>query len=170
MKSMMKPFIQDAQDDLSKHLEAALSVDIQALLDGKTTLAQIQGLTESDLEKIYQVAYQLFQEHQDVESAAHFVFLVLHFPYDARFHFGLASCLKRQEKYTEAAQFFANALLLDCCDAKSCYFIAECLIAQDLLEDAREALQTTIQLSYAKESYFPIRVQAEKLLTILDRE
>lgn len=69
-----------------------------------------------------------------------------------------------QQEFTLALSAYACALLLEAKDPEPVYQMAVCLLALDKGADAREALQTTIEMSYFSPEYAPTAEKANQLL------
>ena len=72
--------------------------------------------------------------------------------------------MQMQQEYALALSAYAAALLLDANDPEPVYQMAVCLRALDKGADAREALQTAIEMSYLNPEYVSTATKANRLL------
>lgn len=141
-----------------------LSVDV---LEGRATLAELNGLDAQALEQIYARGYQAWQDHDLEAATADFAFLATHQPLDRRFHFAFACAMQAQGLLQEALNSFGVALAMQANEPRAIYHIAECLHALGDAAGAQDALRAVILLSYAAdapEDYSRLRQDARALL------
>lgn len=69
-----------------------------------------------------------------------------------------------QQEFTLALSAYACALLIEAQDPEPVYQMAVCLQAMGKGADAREALQTAIEMSYLNPEYAPTAEKANQLL------
>lgn len=136
----------------------------EAILHHGVTLAQIQGISEEELESIYSLAGREMEQGRYEEALDRMVFLVQHNPWERRYLFSFALCLQHVGDFEAAARFYGEALLFDATDATCAYRIGECLGATGELADAREAFETAVQLSWLDAQGSEVREQAERRL------
>lgn len=148
------------QDDKIKSLDEMC----QALLVEGATLASLSGISNEELERVYARGYESYQAGHYGEALVDFTYLVMHQPWDRRFHMALGSALHQEGEYQSALKFYGYALFMNACDPGPSYAIAQCLLALGEEADAREALQTAIEQSYTDPQYHTIGVMAQELL------
>jgi Flp pilus assembly protein TadD len=83
---------------------------------------------------------------------------------ESQFHLALAGAMQMQQEYALALSCYACALLLVAKDPEPVYQMAMCLHALGKDADAREALQTAIEMSYLDSAFSPIAEKARQLL------
>jgi Flp pilus assembly protein TadD len=90
---------EEAMEALSKEvLEKVADV-----MSGKTTLREIKGLTDAQMEMLYGTGYALYQAGRCKDAVDVFQILCLYDPYVARYWLGLAGSLERLGRFVPAA-------------------------------------------------------------------
>ncbi|WP_298773349.1 CesD/SycD/LcrH family type III secretion system chaperone [uncultured Shewanella sp.] len=137
---------------------------IERVIDGHQSLAEHNGVTEDELNNIYQDALTYYQQ-QDMQSAlSAFTYLVMNNSWRREYIFGFASCLHALEQYENALSFYGYAALMDACDAGVTFRIAQCYYSIGKSSEAIEALQTSIEQSFIENVQPEIRALAQSLL------
>lgn len=142
-------------DQLSEGL-ARLSDELdslQSLAASGQTLAEIRGITSDELDALYDVAHELCDEGSFHHALPIALQLVLHAPRNPRYSFMAASCLQRQNQPEHAVLLFTQTLLLQQENAAAAYRLAECLLALNHHEEARQVLLETVELCRGNERY-----------------
>ncbi|WP_199153208.1 SycD/LcrH family type III secretion system chaperone [Chromobacterium sp. ASV23] len=142
------------------------------VLEGRATLGNITGYSAAELEAIYERGYRAWSAGDLDSATADFAFLALQQPLDRRFLFAFACALKRHGEFRHALTFFGYSVAMQANDPFATFHIAECLLAMDELNAARDALDTTIALCYgqadADPRFTPLRQRAENMLDDLN--
>ncbi|QDW35638.1 tetratricopeptide repeat protein [Yersinia sp. KBS0713] len=125
-----------------------------------------QPVSQPEVRAIYTRGYQAWLADDYIAAIEDFSWLTLHCPLEPRFHLALAGALQMQQEYVLALSAYTCALLLAAADPDPVYQMAICLQALGKGADAREALQTAIEMSYLNPEYAPT---AEKALRLLNR-
>ncbi|EKN3459165.1 TPA: CesD/SycD/LcrH family type III secretion system chaperone [Yersinia enterocolitica] len=123
-----------------------------------------QSVNPQEAQVRYARGYQAWMMDDYVAAMEDFSWLTLYFPLESKFHLALAGALQMQQEFTLALSAYACALLLEAKDPEPVYQMAVCLLALDKGADAREALQTTIEMSYFSPEYAPTAEKANQLL------
>ena len=141
---------------------------VSAFLEHGITPADAKGITEDELEAVYdelcsRVAAERFS---DALELGHF--LVTHQPWDRRFVFAFAICLQQLGDFESAARHFSEAYTMDVTDAGCAYRIGECMEVLGHHEDAREAYKAALDLSFLGAGLPEVRDAAQARLDSLD--
>ncbi|MDN0125109.1 SycD/LcrH family type III secretion system chaperone [Yersinia aleksiciae] len=147
----------------------ALSIQINNALKEQGIISQEiidnhQPASQQEVQRIYARGYQAWLADDYVAAMADFSWLTIHCPLEFRFHLALAGAMQMQQEYVLALSAYACALLLEGKDPAPVYQMAICLQALGKGADAREALQTAIEMSYLSPEYAPIAEKASLLL------
>lgn len=137
------------------------------LVDGET-FASLSEISVEELERIYTRGYESYHAGRYDEALVDFTYLVMHQPWDRRFHMALGSALHQEGEFQHALKFYGYALFMDACDPTPTLAIAQCLLALGEQVDAREALQTAIEQSYSDPKYHSVKETASALLEKLN--
>ncbi|MEJ0035228.1 MAG: SycD/LcrH family type III secretion system chaperone [Gammaproteobacteria bacterium] len=144
-----------------------IAQDVATYLFAGGTVAGLYGTTDEDLEAVYALGYNLYNQSRWAEALRVFSFLAMQNHVERRFHVGRGACLLMLKRHEEALRAFGLAHLLDVSDPAVALQFAECLIALRRKDDARVALQTVAALAADEEAYRPIRSRAAALSTLL---
>lgn len=136
----------------------------QDKVGNQKTLAEMRGVDNAMLENVYKQGIEYYQQAQLEQANTYFTYLVMHQPWDGRFHMALGSVLHQQQQYASALSFYSYALCLDACDPRPCFRIAECMLALGDTAAAIDALQTAINQSDSDPKYAEIRQLSNELL------
>ncbi|EKN5911759.1 TPA: tetratricopeptide repeat protein [Yersinia enterocolitica] len=123
-----------------------------------------QSVNPQEAQVRYARGYQAWLMDDYVAAMEDFSWLTLYFPLESKFHLALAGALQMQQEFTLALSAYVCALLLEAKDPEPVYQMAVCLLALDKGADAREALQTAIEMSYFSPEYAPTAEKANQLL------
>ncbi len=150
--------------------EDLLKIDqvCQQIMGEYKTLAEINNISSEELEEIYRRGLEDYQQSHLEQAMASFGYLVLHQPWDRRFHLAFASTLHWAGDYQRALTFYSYALAMDACDPASSFRMAQCLVSLGDENSAIEALQLAIKQSYSKPEYRETGELAQSLLDQLN--
>ncbi|WP_133405447.1 CesD/SycD/LcrH family type III secretion system chaperone [Parashewanella tropica] len=148
-----------------KQLEEACRL---ALVEHKT-LAEAKGMTPQELEDVYAKGLEKYHAEKPEEALADFSYLVMHQPYDRRFHMALGSTFHWLGEFKHAMNFYGYALLMDACDPGATFRIAQCFLSLGDEASAIDALQTAISQSFTKPEHYEVGQHARKLLEEINK-
>ncbi len=137
---------------------------IQDVVSGHKTLAQLNGVKQSELEQAYQSALERYQEQDMSGALTHFTYLVMNNPWRREYMFGMASTLHALDQFEHALTFYGYATLMNACDAGVTFRIGQCYLSLKKQLEAIDALQTSIEQSYIPPEQPEIRSIAQSLL------
>ncbi|AHM76158.1 tetratricopeptide repeat protein [Yersinia hibernica] len=147
----------------------AICANINSALAGKgiinlPVISDNQDIHSQEVQERYSRGYQAWLESNYSAAMADFSWLTLHCPLEPHFHLALAGALQMQQEFTLALSAYACGLLLEAKDPQPVYQMAVCLHALGKGADAREALQTVIEMSDMCPEYAPVVAKANLLL------
>ena len=132
-----------------------LSIDVstpqsqlEAVLQHGVTPAMLSGITPEELEAVYALGYADLEAGRLEEACERMAFLVQQEPRERRYQIAFAHCLQQLGQWESAGRFYAQALLMDATDALCALRAGECLEAMGALEEAREAYDAAVRLSW----------------------
>ncbi|MGE4776548.1 CesD/SycD/LcrH family type III secretion system chaperone [Yersinia enterocolitica] len=153
------------------HLEElqAICAKINSTLQDKgivnvQMMMECQSVNPQEAQTRYARGYQAWLKDDYVAAMEEFSWLTLHCPLEPLFHLALAGVMQMRQEFTLALSAYACALLLEAQDPEPVYQMAVCLQAMGNGADAREALQTAIEMSYFNPEYAPTAEKANQLL------
>jgi type III secretion system low calcium response chaperone LcrH/SycD len=124
------------------------------------------GLPENMLEHIYTVAYDLFSAGDHENASAYFDYLTALDPENAKYILGWASTRHHMSDYLQALMGYAYALHLDESNPLPAYFIADCWLQMNQVENARGAWKEFLASTADKVGYEAQRKEAQLMLAI----
>ncbi len=134
---------------------------LDAVLHHGLTPAQLAGITPEELEAVYALGYADLQAGRLDEAMARMAFLVQQDTWERRHHIAFAYCQQQAGQWESAGRFYAQALLMDATDARCALGAGECLEAMGALDEAREAYDAAVKLSWLEAAYAPAREDAQ---------
>ena len=99
------------------------------------------GLGEQEIEAIYTLAFEQYQQGRYADAIKHFAFIVFHDPLNIKAFKGLGSALQMSGKYQEALFYLTFAIIDDDSDLQTALQIAECLLHVQQRDDAKRLLK-----------------------------
>jgi type III secretion system low calcium response chaperone LcrH/SycD len=137
-----------------------LAQEIADFLFAGGTVADIYGLDATQIEAVYALGYNLYNQGRWAQALQVFSFLTFHDHVDRRLHIARAACLQMLKRYEEALTAYLLAHVLDVSDPAVGLQLAECLIALRRKPEARAALETVAVLAGEDPAFAPIRARA----------
>ena len=129
------------ENRLDPEAEAFIEETISRIVDdGMMTVGEIGGMSESELEAIYSVGYNLARVGKFADAEKVFRGLVMLDHLSAKYWYALGSVLQQQRKFDVALQVFQLSAFLDSDDPKPQLRCAECHLALGDRENALNAL------------------------------
>ncbi len=117
---------------------------IECLADG-IPLSVIKNYSDDEIEAVYNVAYNLYQQHQYEDAKKLFTFLVLHEHADSRFSIGLGGCYQLMGQYDKAIIIYSTAAVIDATNPMPAFHACECYMALKDWDNAKKAV-TSIEI------------------------
>lgn len=151
-------------DEPFKRLGIADSNFVKLLAEGHLPRT-ILNLTDEEMEALLQYGYQAISVGDFQKAQTAFTKLCQLDMLDPRYPFALGAALQLQGDVSKAAKSYLFAISLKATWPDPYVRMAECLIAADEREAARDFLETAIELAGKSKEARTIRAQAENLLT-----
>lgn len=139
------------------------------MLDDGGTLAQVYGLQDQELEAVYALGFNFYNQARWLDALKVFSFLVAHNHFERRYQVARAACLQMLKQYDEALKAYVIAHVMDITDPLVALHIAECLIAQGKREDALTALETVRAQTEDKPQFAELASRAAALAKLLSK-
>ena len=79
---------------------------VKQVLEDKKTLAQVNNVSESELNNLYVEAVAYYAAEEMDEALTQFTYLVMNNPWNRLYLVGLASCLHAEKQYQNAMVFY----------------------------------------------------------------
>lgn len=128
------------------------------------TLQEATGISDETLEEIYSLAYGYYNQGKYKESLALFHLLAGSSPTTYKYVLGAAASNYQLGLYEEAALGFFCSLHLNAKDPMPAYYIADCFLQQNLLEEAMEFAKATIILCEDRPEYDSLKARCELII------
>lgn len=120
--------------------------------DGKT-FQEVLGYSAMQMEKFYQVGYNLFQQQEYNKATEAFVFLTTMNPYIFQYWLGLGMSEQMIGNYQGALLAYSMAIMNNVEDPKAHYYSAACYRSLNDKTSALQSLLLTIRLAEEKEEH-----------------
>ena len=131
------------------------------------TFKDLKGLTEENMEAIYSVAHNLYQNGKFDEAQKVFQFLCFFDHFQKRHWMGLAACRQMIRNYQGAVEAYSFATMLDVNDPKPPFLAADSHLGMGNYKAAASALHAAIEFSGGKPEYKSIRERAQARLELI---
>ena len=114
------------------------------LLQNGVTLKDLHGYTEQEMDAVYALAYNKYNQAKYEEAMHLFGFLLMHDQLERKYYKAFGSCLQMLKKYPEAIRNYSMASVFDVNDPEPTFHTAECLVALGMVEEACEAPEQSV--------------------------
>ncbi|MFH5255819.1 type III secretion system translocator chaperone SicA [Burkholderia semiarida] len=125
-----------------KHLEEILDA-----VECGVTLKEIHGLSDRQMEGLYGLAYELYQQGQLDDAEKVFRFLCIYDFYCADFWMGLAAVHRMKREYQKAADFYAVAFAQGKQDYRPMLYAGQCQLSMGRRGKARQCFIVVVESS-----------------------
>ncbi|AMO54852.1 hypothetical protein GZ77_25070 [Endozoicomonas montiporae] len=141
---------------------------IVSYLDSGGSIARAKNMSQGYLEAIYKTGYDQYNAGHFEEAAKVFQYLSLCDQWNSRNYLSLGACLQMEHLYAQAIQTYTFAFRLDSSNPLPLIYMADCNLALDRVDKAKEIYKTALKL--AKSSHFSHKEinRAEMLLATID--
>jgi type III secretion system low calcium response chaperone LcrH/SycD len=143
-----------------------LPEQVAELLANGATLGWIQNYDETDYEALYALGHNLYAQARYQDAVRIFGFLVLQNHLEPRYMNAYASSLQMVGNYLEAIKSYSITSLMDMEDPLPTFHTAECMLALDMVTEAREALGFVISQCKAPQ-YAELKARALALQALV---
>ena len=120
-------------------LQKVEELALECLVDG-VPISAVKGYSDDEIEAVYQVAYNLYQQQQYDKAEKLFAFLMLHEHTDSRFSIGLGGCCQLMGKYDKAIIAYSCAAVVDATNPVPAFHACECYMSLRDWDNARKAI------------------------------
>lgn len=135
---------------------------------GECIVREELGISDAEMEAMYTVAYNLFQNAKYDDAAKCFCLLSMFDPLQYKYMFGIASCFHMKSEYEMASMYYVMSSALDEDQPAPFLHAAECLIAMKDNDAAKDSLRITLARAGEASHFAPIRQRAEVMLSNLN--
>lgn len=126
-------------------IESYVDTFIPNVLLKSETLQQAFGISDYEMEKLYEEAYVYYEADAYQDSLTVFRWLILFNTYETKYWMGFAANLQLLEQYEKALHAYAVSALLDSRSPDPHYHAYECYQQLDQKEEAEKALKLATQ-------------------------
>jgi type III secretion system low calcium response chaperone LcrH/SycD len=131
------------------------------------TLKDATGVSDKALEEVYCLAYNFYNQGKYRESISLFEFLAGACPKTYKYILGLASSYHQIQAYNEAFVGFYIALHLEPNNPIPAYYSMDCLLKQNLAEEALEFAEAASQICENRPEYAELKQRCELIAETL---
>ncbi len=151
-----------------ERIEEATTLILETLEKGGT-LGDIKGFTPEEVEAVYALAYNLFQQQKYEDAEKLFQFLCFYEHLDKRFWMGLGGCRQHLKQYEGAIDAYSVLGMLDMENPYPPLHAADCYVALGDMEKAESALEAAIHWSGDDDRYQEVKSRAALLLEAIGK-
>lgn len=162
------PDIDVSQLNVDNIDESQLRALVDKFLTQGATFKQLKGFTEDEMEAVYTVAYNLFQNGKLDDADKVFRFLCFFDHLCQKYWLGLGMCRKAMKNYAGAIDAFGLAGILDIHDPRPAVLSAECHIQLGHRDEAISALNSAIGFGGDNSKYAALVDRAKMMLKVLE--
>ena len=142
----------------------------QQLYDDLQALPSSQRLTAEQLEVVYALAYAHVMQGQYAQALPIFGILSTYGPTRRHYLAGLALCLEKCERYEDAIQIYSLLIVLYPEGIEAALQIAECQIALNHFDDAKQELDRVLRfIQESGSEHSPLQPRAELLYSLAEQ-
>lgn len=135
---------------------------------GEVLVKEELGITDEEMEAMYSVAYNLFQNKKYEDAARCFSLLSMFNPLEYKYLFGTASCFHMNQDYEVATMYYVMSSALDETQPAPFLHTAECMLAAKDEEAARDSLEIALIRAGEEPQFAPIKQRAEVMMANLE--
>ncbi len=152
---------------LEKNDTQAIADEILKNLKTGMTLQDATGVSDETLEEIYSLAYSYYDQGKYKESACLFQFLTGVCPKTYKYVMGFAASYHQLKIYAEAAAGFYIAFNIEPSNPEPAYYVMDCFLKQNLLEEAKEFANVTILVCDKRPEFQDLKNRCELIIKSL---
>lgn len=141
----------------------------EELATGKSA-QEVIGFSDTAMSEFYKAACQLLEHKQYVDAANAFLFLATLNAYQHDYWLGLGMSTQLFGDFEGAIDAYELAAICDVENPIPYFYLAKCLFATHERENAREALNITIEYCGAHPHYQELKDQALAALHLIDKQ
>ena len=119
---------------------AEIAAGVKTLIENASTMKQLKGVTNDELEAVYSLAFSYYQTGKYEEAHKLFQFLVLFDHLNAKFWFGLGAVQQAEKNFKDAVVSYGYCSFLKLDNPKPQLHAAECFLAMGDKRSAASAL------------------------------
>lgn len=145
--------------------EQELDTILDAVNQG-VTLKEIHGISDEQMDGLYSLAYDFYQQGRLDEAEKFFRFLCIYDFYCVDFLMGLAAVYQLKELHQKAADIYAVAFAQGDADYRPMLYAGQCQLAMGKSGKARQCFKAVLEQS----GDASLRASAQAYLTVLQRQ
>jgi len=153
---------------MSHQYHDATEQDLETILDAVNqgvTLKEIHGISDEQMDGLYSLAYDFYQQGRLDEAEKFFRFLCIYDFYCVDFLMGLAAVYQLKKMYQKAADLYAVAFAQGDADYRPMLYAGQCQLAMGKSGKARQCF--TVVLEQSDDA--SLKVTAQAYLTALQQ-
>ena len=144
-----------------------IAEQVMDLFSSGVTLKDVHGYTDEEFDALYTLAYNLYNQGKYGDALNAFGFLLMHDQLERKYYKAFGSCQQMLRRYPEAIRNYSAAAMLDPMDPEPTFHTAECLVAMNMPDDARDALKFVVDITEGEPKYRTMRDRAKSMIEVL---
>ncbi len=135
---------------------------VTAVVKGETTLQEVKGFSDEQMEAIYSIGYNLYQVGKYQDAVQVFSWLGVFNPFMSKYWLGLGASLQMLKNFENALNAYAVAAITSVPEDPVPHLHAgECYLGMDNLDEAAKAFQMAVDFSKDKPQYAKVFHKAQ---------
>ena len=156
--------------DFNELLNNQRSEEVFHYLSKGHSMAEINHISEEQLESLYSIAYNLYTQNKYKEAAPLFQMLTMLDHYDTRFSLGLGGCYQMMQEYEKAIEIYAVCYLADIDNPTAAFYVSKCFMRLGKKEEALSALLQAKKAAAQQAKYMNLLTQIKNYITLLQQD
>jgi type III secretion system low calcium response chaperone LcrH/SycD len=157
---------QAAGSEIEKNLDAILD----HFLTSGGVFKDAHAISDEEMEAIYSVAYNLYENGKYDDALQVFKFLCFFDHMEKKYWLGLGAVRQMLRQYDDAVNAYSMAAMLDIDDPAPASHAADCLLLAGKKEEAESALNFVLEFAPETEQGKPFRQRAESVLGLMEAD
>jgi len=144
---------------------------VQSVVMGETTLQEVKGFSDEQMEAIYSVAYNLYHAGKYADAVQVFSWLGIFNPFVSKYWVGLGASLQMVKDFEKALNAYAVAAITSTPEDPVPHIHAgECYLGMGNVEEAMKAFRMAADFAKNKPEHSKTRQKAQAFLEILAKQ
>jgi len=158
------------QHAVKDETESSIDQILEHFLTSGGVFKDAHGITDEEIEAIYSVAYNLYENGKYDDALQVFKFLCFFDHLEKKYWLGLGAVHQMLKQYDDAVNAYSMAAMLDIDDPAPASHAADCLLLAGKKEEAESALNFVLEFAPENEQGKPFRQRAESVLGLMEAD
>ena len=144
---------------------------INDVMTGQKTIQEVKGLSDEQMEAIYSMGYNLYQNAKYEDATQVFTWLTMLNPFQSKYWMGLGGALQMSKDFDWALQTYAMAAVVGEPRYPTPHLHAgECYMSKGDLDEAVKGFKMAMDFSEGNDKYKKVHLKAKAFCEILKQQ